>query len=245
MTVAFAGRLHRPPPSFVLDNYDRNVANADRHLELLDDELERLGIAEDTLTIIVSDHGEGLFAHDILGHASHVYEDQLRVVWMMRGAGLPSGHVLDDRPALLTDVAATLLDVLGLSGEQVEGRSWLSCIEGGECPENEPWWSYGINHDSRGLTGMASYHWPYKWMWRRGFRRIAFDASVDPTEENDLLANPGPHNPEPLKDAAESFRAARRRMARVLKSSAAERGLGGAQAPPGKPRLPRRRLASR
>ena len=59
-------------------------------------------------------------------------------------------------------------------------------------------------------------------MWRRGFRRIAFDASVDPTEETDLLANPGPHNPEPLKDAAESFRAARRRMARVLKSSAAD-----------------------
>ena len=69
---------------------------------------------------------------------------------------------------------------------------------------------------------MAAYRWPFKWMWRRSFRRIAFDASTDSKEEHDLLANPGPHNPEPLKRAAEGFRNERRRLARVLRASGPE-----------------------
>ena len=66
---------------------------------------------------------------------------------------------------------------------------------------------------------MASYHWPYKWLWRRSLRRIAFDVSRDPWETENLLENPGPHNPEQLKEAAESFRAERRRLARVLEET--------------------------
>ena len=66
---------------------------------------------------------------------------------------------------------------------------------------------------------MASYHWPYKWVWRRSFKRIAFDVSRDAWETENLLENPGPHNPEPLKKAAESFRAERRRLAKVLEET--------------------------
>ena len=217
ITIDFAGRLNRPPPSVVLPNYDANVAYTDRYLEKLNSELATLGLLEDTLTVIVSDHGEGLFAHNSLGHASHVYEDQLRILWMMRGANLVPGQVLQNRPALMRDVAPTILDILGLPSEEMEGRSWYSCLEGNECPSIQPWWSYGLNHASRGLTSMASYHWPYKWIWRRSFRRIAFNVAEDPFEEINLLSNPGPHNPKPLKRSAEAFRAERRRLSLVLR----------------------------
>jgi len=219
VSIVFAGRLQRPPPSFVMPNYDENVSRVDHYLEELQGALEDAGIADETLVVIVSDHGEGLFAHNVLGHAAFVYEDQLRIVWMMKGASLPPGTVIEDRPGLMTDIAPTLLDIVGLSSAGMEGRSWRSCLTGAECPENEPWWSYGLNHETRGLTAMAGYRWPYKWIWRRSFRRIAFDASQDPREEHNLLKDPGPHNPEPLKRAAESFRNERRRLSRVLKAS--------------------------
>ena len=86
-------------------------------------------------------------------------------------------------------------------------------------PGAEPFWAYGIAHETRGLTGMASYRWPYKWMWRRGFKRIAFDVKSDPWEANDLLENAGPQNPEELKQSAESFRDERRRLSKALHDS--------------------------
>lgn len=219
LELRFSGQMQRPPPSVVLPNYDRNVATADRYLGELVDELDALGIRDETLLVVVSDHGEGLFEHDIVGHASHVYEDQLRIVWMMRGAGLPEGHVISDRPGLMMDVAPTIVDVVGLGPKNMEGRSWVDCWESDSCPEPDPFWAYGLSHETRGLTGLASYRWPYKWMWRRGFKRIAFDVSDDPWEENDLLENAGAHNPAPLKKSAESFRAERRRLSKALRDS--------------------------
>jgi len=221
----FTGQMQRPPPSVVLPAYEQNVASADHYLGELVDELDALGIRDETLLVVVSDHGEGLFGHDILGHASHVYEDQLRIVWMMRGAGLPEGHVVADRPALMMDVAPTILEIVGLPHPEMEGRSFVDCWASSEskasknCPEPEPFWTYGLTHQTRGLTGMASYRWPYKWMWRRGFKRIAFDVTVDPWEENDLLEDAGPHNPDELKRSAESFRAERRRLSKALHAS--------------------------
>ena len=215
----FAGQMRRPPPSVVLPNYEKNVATMDRYLGELVDELDALGIRDETLLVVVSDHGEGLFEHNIVGHASHVYEDQLRIVWMMRGAGLPEGHVVADAPALMMDVAPTILDVVGLGQSKMEGRSFVSCWASSDCPEPEPFWAYGISHQTRGLTGMASYRWPYKWMWRRGFKRIAFDVRSDPWETNDLLENAGPHNPDELKRSAESYRAERRYLSKALHDS--------------------------
>ncbi len=217
LELQFAGRLQRPPPSFVLPNYDKNVARTDRYLGELVDKLDSLGIRDETLIVVVSDHGEGLFEHDIVGHASHVYEDQLRILWMMRGAGLPEGHVIEDRPGLMTDVAPTILGVVGLSARGMDGRSWVGCWDTGDCPDSDPFWTYGLSHETRGLTGMASYRWPYKWMWRRGFKRIAFDVASDPWEENNLLDKAGPHNLTALKESAEAFRAERRRLSEALR----------------------------
>ena len=218
----FSGQMRRPPPSVVLPNYEKNVATMDRHLGELVDKLDSLGIVDETLLVVVSDHGEGLFEHDIVGHASHVYEDQLRIVWMMRGAGLPQGHVIADRPGLMIDVAPTILDIVGLPHlgmAGMEGRSWVECWESNTCPPPEPFWAYGLSHETRGLTGMASYRWPYKWMWRRGFERIAFDVASDPWEKNNLLEDAGPHNPVALKESAAGFRAERRRLSRALHES--------------------------
>ena len=219
LELHFSGQMQRPPPSVVLPNYEKNVATMDRYLGKLVDKLDSLGIKDETLLVVVSDHGEGLFEHDVVGHASHVYEDQLRIVWMMRGAGLPEGYVIEDRPGLMVDVAPTILDIVGLPHTGMEGRSWLECWESNTCPEPEPFWAYGLSHETRGLTGMASYRWPYKWMWRRGFKRIAFDVASDPWEENNLLEDAGPHNPAALKESAESFRAERRRLAKALHES--------------------------
>jgi arylsulfatase A-like enzyme len=219
VALSFSGMLERPAPSDVLENYKAEVAYVDEHLQKLDALLAELGPREDTLLVIVSDHGEGLFSHDLLGHATFVFEDQLRVAWIMRGAGLPEGRVVTSQPALLIDVAPTVLELVGLKARGMEGQSRLSCWERDQCPETPPWWSFGLDHETRRLTGMSGYRWPYKWMWRRSFPRSGFDLESDPWERVDLLEDPGPHNPEPLKEMAESFRKVRRDLANALRRS--------------------------
>ena len=215
--VVFTGRLRQPPASTVIPAYDANVAYLDRHLAELDEMLDEHGIRDDTLVLMVSDHGEGLYVHHILGHAGQVYEDQMRILWMMRGPGLPRGKVIDERPALTMNVAPTLLELIGLPAPETEGESLLGCIEGNDCPDAEPWWSFGVDPRGRRLTTMASYEWPYKWLWRRNFPRGGFDLSSDPWEENDLLTEKNVEHAQELRRAAESFREARKLHATTLR----------------------------
>jgi len=214
--VVFTGRVQQPPPSEVFPNYDASIAYVDEHLEKLDGLLDSLGLREDALVVIVSDHGEGLYTHDILGHAAYTYEHQTRALWMMRGSGIPAGTVVSERPALLMDFVPTLREVLGLPERDHEGQSLVGCWDGSTCPSVEPWWAFGLSHDSRRLTSMASYRWPYKWIWRRRVARTAFNVADDPWEASDLLSDDQAPAPAPLRESAESFRDERQRLSDIL-----------------------------
>jgi arylsulfatase A-like enzyme len=218
--LSFTGGIERPTPEDVLPNYEEEVAYTDRYLSKLDGLLETLGLGAGTLFVVVSDHGEGLFRHDILGHASDVYEDQMRIVWMMRGPGLTPGETIDAVPALEIDVAPTLLDLVGLEPTPtMEGRSWVGCLGAGRCPpfpSGRPFWVYAVDHDSRRPEAMAGYRWPYKWMWQHGFPREAYELGRDPWEEEELLAPARGSQPEELELLAERFPSERRRLVEAL-----------------------------
>lgn len=222
LELAFTGGIERPTPEDVLPSYEAEVAYTDRYLAKLDGLLDSLGLGSETLLIVVSDHGEGLFHHDILGHASDVYEDQMRIVWLMRGPGLVSGKTVDAAPALETDVAPTLVDLVGLIGHDrtaMEGISWRGCLAGSECPSfpsGRTFWTYAVDHDSRRPEAMAGYRWPYKWMWQRGYPREAYDLARDPSEDAELLAQPGGERPDALRLLAEAFPGERGRLVEAL-----------------------------
>jgi arylsulfatase A-like enzyme len=80
-------------------------------------ELERLGLAENTLVIYASDHGDFVAHHGMvekcaLGH--NVYEDTLRVplIWSWPGR-LAQGQVRDDLVELL-DLYPTVMELAGV-----------------------------------------------------------------------------------------------------------------------------------
>ncbi len=218
LELQFNGKMVRPPPSEVLENYRLEVAYTDRYVGELRRLFRSLDIEDEILWVIVSDHGEGLFHHDTLGHAADVFEDQLRLLWLLMGPGLPSGKAVDGTPALMVDVAPTLLDWVGLAPPvDMEGISRVGCWSEGPCPDREAWWAYGLNHDTNRLTAMAGYRWPYKWIWKKGRGRQAHLLSDDPWEEKDLLELPGRERPSELKLMAEEFREQRYRLAQPLR----------------------------
>ncbi len=96
-----------------LPYYDATVAMADAFVGELLQALEQAGLAEDTLVIVTSDHGEEFGEHDHFGHGRSLYEPATRIPLIARGPGLAPAVV--DMPVSLVDVAPWILRRVGLT----------------------------------------------------------------------------------------------------------------------------------
>lgn len=116
-----------------LDAYESAIAYLDHNVGLLLDELDRRGILDNTLLVVVADHGESLGEHGILVHANSLYMPQLHVPLGIRLPGrVPAGQRIHS-PVGLVDLPATVLDIIGLSpampGHSMQ-RFWNSNVAG-------------------------------------------------------------------------------------------------------------------
>jgi arylsulfatase A-like enzyme len=72
--------------------YDGEIMFTDREIGKLLGTLEQLGLKEETLVVVTSDHGEGLGQHGHMYHSINIYEEQVRVPLIFRyPAGIPAG----------------------------------------------------------------------------------------------------------------------------------------------------------
>lgn len=105
-------------------NYYGAVTNIDDNLGRLLAELDRLGLAEDTLVVFTSDHGEMLGSHGMM-HKTVPYDESILVPLLLRfPAGLPAG-VRFRNPIGLADVLPTLFGLMDLDApDGVEGADY-------------------------------------------------------------------------------------------------------------------------
>ena len=96
----------------MIDRYDGEIAYADRQLGRLVDALDRLGLANETVVVVHSDHGEALGDHDSETHHSSVFEEQVRIPLTIRVPG-SAGRRLERETISLCDIAPTLLTLTG------------------------------------------------------------------------------------------------------------------------------------
>ena len=115
-------RLDPEGSTYVQGLYAGEVFHVDRVFGKVVRELERLGVAERTIFILTSDHGEELLDHGGLNHISTSYQELIHVPLILAGPGVPSGARIQDTVQVL-DVAPTLLSLLGLEPpEGFQGR---------------------------------------------------------------------------------------------------------------------------
>jgi choline-sulfatase len=106
------------------DRYDTEVAFVDAAVGRLLEYLERRGLAPDTLVVFAADHGESLGEHGYWGHGRNLYEPGLRIPLALGGPARIRPRVLD-APALLTDVAPTILGLVGIAAPpSFRGFDW-------------------------------------------------------------------------------------------------------------------------
>ncbi|MFW5926402.1 MAG: sulfatase-like hydrolase/transferase [Myxococcota bacterium] len=123
-------RLRKRDKAHLEALYDGEISYHDVHFAAILDGLERRGLADDTLVVVTSDHGEEFWDHGSVGHGHSVYDELLRVPLLIRMPGMAEGQALR-ADAGLVDVVPTLLDALGLPvPEHLAGRSLLPELSG-------------------------------------------------------------------------------------------------------------------
>jgi arylsulfatase len=181
------GELGAEDVEFVKALYDAEIRKVDREFARLLAALDALGLAEDTLVIVTSDHGEEFGEH---GHWEHVqvYDECLRVPLIVRLPGQRAGEVRKGAVELV-DVMPTLLAELDLRiPEAAQGRAIDLRAPETAGPERELW---AETNEPRAQIA-----------WRRGSSKVVlhadedargevFDLASDPRETNDLASGEG------------------------------------------------------
>ncbi len=94
--------------------YDGEVAAVDAEVGRLLDAIDRAGLRERTLVVVVADHGESLGQHGEATHGHFVYRSTMDVPFIVANPRLtPVPGVVDGGVVSTADVTPTVLDLLG------------------------------------------------------------------------------------------------------------------------------------
>ena len=124
--------------AYEVAQYDGAVAYMDACIQNMLATVKDLGLEEDTLVVVTSDHGEMLGEHSCYYDHHGLYECTLRVPLVFKLPGsVPAGVRFSDYTQT-KDITPTILEVMGISTDQAyDGRSLCSLVRG-EAREPEP-----------------------------------------------------------------------------------------------------------
>ncbi len=112
--------------------YDREIRYVDDELRAFFSDLVKQGISDNTVFVILSDHGEEFFEHGFHGHGAGLYREVLHVPLIFFGQGIPSGQRLAS-PVRHIDIMPTLLEIAGARiPAQARGDSFAQLVWGSE-----------------------------------------------------------------------------------------------------------------
>ena len=133
--VATRYQIHSMDPDtleYIKALYDTEIYYLDYHLGKLFEKLESLGIMDDTMFIITSDHGEEFLDHGGVFHTQTLYEELIHVPFIVYYPKRFAPGRVSERVGNL-DSFATILDFLNIPiPEDVDAQSVIPLIEGKE-----------------------------------------------------------------------------------------------------------------
>jgi len=130
--------------------YYAEVLYTDAALAQLVDEIDSLGLRDRTIVAALADHGEGLGQHGLLDHAAHLYDEQIRIPWVLRWPGVIASGVRIRNPVGLIDLAPTLVDLASVAlPSRTDGRSLAADLRSSGEPEPRPLLSRRRNYPKR------------------------------------------------------------------------------------------------
>ena len=163
-------------------HYDGAIQVIDRWIGRMLDVLERRGLMENTVIIFAADHGEMMGEHGMFAKTT-MYEGALRVPLLIHLPGM-QGAVTSDAPAMLMDLAPTILDLAQVSydASAMDARSLAPILRGEDCPLRGAQIS-----ELRNIMMVCDGR--YKWIRNWNDRDELYDLETDPDEMHNVIAD--------------------------------------------------------
>jgi len=99
-------------PDLLKKIYDENLAYGDWVAGQILALVKQKNLSEQTITVFISDHGEAIGEHGMIGHGHVLYQQGIRIPLMIQIPGVVAGHV--DTPAITSDLIKTFTDLFDL-----------------------------------------------------------------------------------------------------------------------------------
>lgn len=180
--------------------YDGGVRYVDSLAEDLFDYLDKKGYLDNTVVIILSDHGEMLNEHDhLIGHGDSTYEGMVRIPIMIFDKKEGKARIIKDSPVSLIDAFATIVNLAGGTLDKSKFNYKCENLLGDIKPERpivcectalpflERLYKYPeiiveSSHVERTIVDK-----PFKFIWRSNGKHALYDLSRDKAEKSNIF----------------------------------------------------------
>ncbi len=177
--------------------YDGEIRYTDDGIGALLDGLRKRGLLNNTLIVVVGDHGEEFLDHGGTGHTWTCYEELVHVPLILHAPWLKPAAASFDEQVSITDIYPTVLSLLGIAYDplKVQGRSLVNLITRGEslgarfllmetrAGRLHPNGKVGLWTAMLTPAGAKLHHYA-----REETVEMLFDLAADPRERRDLSA---------------------------------------------------------
>jgi len=206
------GRLEHPEYSdpekikYMISNYYGLITEVDDWVGKIMNKLDELGLAENTLVIFTSDHGEMLGAHG-LREKNVFYEESAHIPLIIRFPGEIEKSKVVNGYISTVDLFATILDYLKIGQQKSDGTSLRGLMEGTDLEHGKyvvTEWDYRGDIESNYMILKDGWKLIIPYSESSTVINAMFNLNNDPYEMNNLIGK----NPERLKytEKAEDLR---------------------------------------
>ncbi|MBT4466002.1 MAG: sulfatase, partial [Planctomycetes bacterium] len=131
LSPPYARHISERDLNHVIANYDAEINWVDHHIGKIIEKLKEKGVWDNTIIMIVADHGDEFFEHNSIGHRSTLFAEQVRIPMVLRAPNMPAAGSRISNISRIYDVAPTLLDLAtNKSLPGAEGESLSADING-------------------------------------------------------------------------------------------------------------------
>ncbi len=176
---------YRPPDRFrvfgnrQVDLYDGDILHLDSFIKKFMEELNSLGLLNDTLIVITADHGEQFREHGGVFHGSSLYNEEMHLPLLILYPGCSPKII--DKTAGHTDLLPTIATMLGIRlDHKAVGKDLTPIIFGAEGWDERPLVAYSVR--------------ARQWVLIKGHYKLIYSVLGDYYELYDLENDPGEKN---------------------------------------------------
>jgi arylsulfatase A-like enzyme len=179
----------------ILARYDAEIRYADKHVGRIIESLQHRGLYEDTLVMVIADHGEEFGEHGAYRHHWSTFDGTQRIPFIIKppgGSSIPEQSM--DELTTNVDLAPTVLDYFQVeTPDSWHGESLRPLMEGAD----RPWrdfvvFDHGLYMAQRAVRTadwklIRTYH---SGVWAGEIPEIQlYDMTADPWEQSDVAGS--------------------------------------------------------